>query len=154
MTRLPPDLISPASAAPDHNLLVVDEEVLSRLVIADYLRECGYRVHEAANATEAMAVLGSPDVALDLVLCDAQMPGSLDGFALARWIREHHPEVKVILSSGASRSADIAGQLCESGPHLKKPYDPQHAVSRIKQLLAKARRSSGPIARRPAAGLA
>jgi CheY-like chemotaxis protein len=151
----PPNLISSASAAPDHNLLVVDGEVLSRLVIAEYLRECGYRVHEAADAAEAMAVLGSPDVAIDLVLCDVLMPdGSIDGFGLARWIREHHPEVKVVLSSRAARSADIAGELCESGPLMTKPYDPQHAVSRIKQLLAKARRNSGPIARRPAAGLA
>jgi CheY-like chemotaxis protein len=155
MAQLPPDLLSPASGQPGHNLLVVDGEVLSRLVIADYLRECGYRVHEAANSSEAMEVLGSPDVPIDLVLCDVRMPdGSMDGFGLARWIREHHADVKVVLSSGATRSADIAGELCESGPLMKKPYDPQHAVSRIKQLLAKERRSSGPISRRPAVGLA
>ena len=155
MTRLPPDLLPPESARSGHNLLVVDGEVLSRLVIADYLRECGYRVHEAANAAEAMAVLGAPDVMIDLVLCDVQLPGgSVDGFGLARWVRERHPEVRVILSSGAARSADIAGELCQSGPLMKKPYDPQHAVARIKQLLAKAQRSSGPMSRRPVAGLA
>jgi CheY-like chemotaxis protein len=102
-----------------------------------------------------MEVLGSSDVQIDLVLCDMHMPGgSVDGFGLARWIREQHPDVKVILSSGAIRSADIAGELCECGPLMKKPYDPQHAVSRIKQLLAKAGRSSGPISRRREAGLA
>jgi hypothetical protein len=62
--------------------------------------------------------------------------------------------VKVVLSSGATRAADIAGELCEAGPQLKKPYDPQHAVARIKQLLAKAGGNSGPLGRRPIAGLA
>src|SRR3954469_10332115 len=117
MMPLPPDLLSPASGQPGHKLLVVGWEVLSRLVIAEYLRECGYRVHEAAHPGEAMEVLGSSDVQIDLVLCDVQMPGGpMDGFGLARWIREHHRDVKVILSSGATRSADIAGELCQSGP--------------------------------------
>jgi CheY-like chemotaxis protein len=154
MAPPPSDLLS-APGQPGHNLLVVDEEVLSRLVIADYLRECGYRVYEAAGSDEAIEVLASPDVAIDLVLCDVLMPaGSVNGFALARWIREHHPDVKVVLSSGATRAADIAGELCEAGPQLKRPYDPQHAVARIKQLLAKAEGNSGPLGRRPIAGLA
>jgi DNA-binding response OmpR family regulator len=125
------DLLSPP------NLLIVDSHALSRLVIAEYLRECGFRVHEAVDSDEAMKILAAPDVTIDLVLSDVQMPdGSPDSFGLARWIREHHPEVKVVLSSEVSRSAEIAGVLCESRPRLKKPYDPQHTVSRIKQLLA------------------
>ncbi|HEY8564412.1 MAG TPA: response regulator [Beijerinckiaceae bacterium] len=125
----------PSSEA--HTILVVDDEVLVRLVIAEYLRACGYTVHEAANADEAIAVVDSSDVVIDLVLADVQMPsGSLDGFGLARWVRKHHPEVKVILTSGAARSAEIAGDLCEHGPLLAKPYEPSAALDRIKQLLA------------------
>jgi CheY-like chemotaxis protein len=141
MALLPPDLLPLPHGS--HRILVVDGEVLSRLVIADYLRECGYRVHEAADTAEAIEILGTPDIAVDLVLCDAKMPtGSMDGFGLARWVRETLPDVKVILSSGAARSADIAGELCEAGPLMKKPYAPQHALDRIKQLLATARRRS------------
>jgi DNA-binding response OmpR family regulator len=140
-----PDPVSPASRQPGHNLLVVDGDVLSRLVIAEYLRKCGYRVREAADFGEAKQALEASHVQTDVVLFDVHTPGgTTDGFALARWIREHHPDVKVILSSGAEWSAEIAGRLCESGPRLKKPYDPQHTVRRIKQLLAKNAPHSGP----------
>lgn len=118
-------------------MLVVEDEVLIRLVIADYLRECGYRVHEAADGVEAVAILQSPDVSVDIVFSDVQMPGDMDGFALARWIRTHHPGLRVILTSGVERSADIAGMLCEAGPLLAKPYQPEGVVERIRQLIAK-----------------
>jgi CheY-like chemotaxis protein len=152
MSSLPSDLLRIPQDS--HRILVVDGEVLSRLVIADYLRECGYRVHEAASTAEAMEILATTDIAIDLVLCDVTMPaGSTDGFGLARWVRETLPEVKVILSSGAARSADIAGELCEAGPMMKKPFAPQHAVDRIKQLLATARRRSDSTKGRLAAGI-
>ena len=122
-------------------VLVVEDEVLTRLVIAEYLRECGYRVHEAVSADEAIAILQSPEVSVDVVFSDVEMPGSMDGFGLARWIRANKPGMQVILTSGAERSADIAGTLCEAGPLLKKPYPSQDILDRIKQLAAKARRS-------------
>nr|WP_201752056.1 response regulator [Microvirga arsenatis] len=120
-------------------ILVVEDEVLIRFVIADYLRECGYRVHEAVNAEEAIAILESPEVAVDIVFSDVEMPGSMDGFALARWVRAHKSGIQVILTSGVERSADIAATLCEAGPLLKKPYPSQDVVDRIRQLAAKAR---------------
>jgi len=131
--------LSAKAAAPPLTILVVEDEVLIRFVIADYLRECGYRVHEAVNAEEAIAILESPEVAVDIVFSDVEMPGSMDGFALARWIRAHKSGVQVILTSGVERSADIAATLCEAGPLLKKPYPTQDVVDRIRQLAAKAR---------------
>lgn len=110
------------------------------MVIADYLRECGYRVHEAANAVEAVEMLQSPKLSIDIVFSDVQMPGTMDGFGLARWIRTNKPGVLVLLTSGVERSAEIAATLCEAGPLLEKPYPPQHVVDRIRRLLAKARR--------------
>lgn len=129
------------SEAASPTILVVEDEVLIRLVIAEYLRECGYRVHEAANADEAIAVLEAPEVSIDIVFSDVVMPGPMDGFALSRWVRAYRPGINVILTSGIERSAEIAGMLCEAGPLLAKPYEPQGVVERIKQLLAKASRS-------------
>ncbi len=126
-------------------MLVVEDEVLIRLVIADYLRECGYRVHEAANAAEAVVVLESPTVTIDIVFSDVQMPGEMDGFGLARWVRVHQPDVRVILTSSVERSADIAATLCEAGPLLEKPYEPTGVVERIRQLIAKS--NTGPSSR-------
>jgi CheY-like chemotaxis protein len=123
--------------SPDLTVLVVEDEVLVRLVIAEYLRECGYRVHEAANAREAVAILKSPDVAVDVVFSDVVMPGLMDGFGLARWVRANRPGVEIFLTSTIDRSAQVAGMLCEAGPLLDKPYEPQSVVDRIKQLIAK-----------------
>lgn len=133
--------LTPQSDTPHHTVLVVEDEVLVRMVIADYLRECGYRVYEAVDAGEALAVLQSPEVSIEIVFSDLQMPGDMDGFGLARWIRANKPGVHVILTSGLERSAEIAATLCEAGPLLNKPYPPQDVVDRIKQLVAKAKRS-------------
>ena len=139
MTPFGPTPLPAASHAP--TILVVEDEVLTRLVISEYLRECGYKVHEAANAEEAIAVLEAPEVLVDIVLSDVKMPGAMDGFGLAQWVRANRAGIKIILTSGAARSADLAGELCECGPLLAKPYEPHLALDRIKQLLAKAERN-------------
>ena len=127
--------------APSPTVLVVEDEVLIRLVIADYLRDCGYKVHEAVSGEEAIAILQAPEVSIDVVFSDVEIPGSMDGFALARWVRANKPGMEIILTSGIERSADIAATLCEAGPLMKKPYSSQDVVDRLRQLAAKARRT-------------
>src|SRR4051812_45773261 len=122
--------LTPKSDSPVPSILVVEDEVLVRLVIADYLRECGYRVYEAVNASEAVAMLQAPEVMIGIVFSDVQMPGDMDGFGLARWVRNNKPGVQVILTSGVERSADIAATLCEAGTLLEKPYSSQNVVDR------------------------
>ncbi len=85
--------LTPQSDTPQQTILIVEDEVLVRLVVADYLRECGYRVYEAVNAAEALAMLQAPEVSIDIVVSDVQMPGDMDGFGLARWIRGNKPGV-------------------------------------------------------------
>ena len=121
-------------------ILVVEDEVLIRLVIAEYLRECGYKVHEAAHAEEAIAVLQAPEVSIDIVFSDVVMPGSMDGFGLSRWVRDNHPEIEVLLTSSIDRSADLAGML-RGGPLARKPIEPHGVVDRIKQLIARTQRT-------------
>jgi CheY-like chemotaxis protein len=115
-------------------VLVVEDEVLVRMVIADYLRECGYRVIEAGSAAEAITVLTSPEP-VDIVFSDIQMPGEMDGFGLATWVRQNQPGLKVLLTSGNARAANVAGDLCEEGPLERKPYHPQTILARIQRLL-------------------
>lgn len=76
--------LTPQATTPAQTVLVVEDEVLVRLVIADYLRECGYRVHEAANAAEAVTVLESGTVSVNIVFSDVQMPGDMDGASALR----------------------------------------------------------------------
>jgi CheY-like chemotaxis protein len=116
-------------------VVVVEDEILIRMVIADYLRGCGYRVIEAASADEAMVILQHKEFEVDVVFSDIDMPGSMDGFALSKWLRANRPGVDVILAGSVTRAADAAGELCDSAP-VPKPYEPQLAADRIRQLMA------------------
>lgn len=118
-------------------ILVVEDEVLIRLEVCDYLRDCGYQVVEAATADEALAILGS-DVRVDLVFSDVQMPGRLDGFGLAHWIRANRPELKVLLTSGLVRTSELAAELCDYGPLMDKPFSRQALLRRLQSLLGSA----------------
>jgi CheY-like chemotaxis protein len=118
-------------------VLVVDGDILVRSAIASYIRECGYAVIEAADSDEATALLGADDGTIDIVFADVETPGSMDGFGLSRWLREHRAEVRLILAGTVQKAAQLAGDLCHEGPHLRKPYEPNALVDWIKRLRAK-----------------
>ena len=116
-------------------VLVVEDDVLIRMAIAEYLRDCGYKVIEAVSADEALAVLEHIEAKLDVVFSDIEMPGSLDGFGLSKWIRDHHPDLEVILAGTVPRAVNSASELCDKSP-LPKPYEPQAVHHHIRRLLA------------------
>jgi CheY-like chemotaxis protein len=130
---MPPSLTATRRSDPTPTVLVVDDEILIRLVIADYLRECGYRVFEAGGPEDAVSILQS-DLKIDIVFADLELPGPSSGLELARWIRRRHPNVRVIVTSGVSSSAELAGELCEAGPPIAKPYESDAVVQRIRSL--------------------
>ena len=116
-------------------ILLVEDEVLVRVPIAQYLRDCGYRVIEAVNAEEAMTVLLHEETVVDVVFSDIEMPGAVDGFGLAKWIREHRPGLDVLLAGTINRTVENAKQLCAEGA-VRKPYDAEIVHNHIKRLLA------------------
>ena len=112
-------------------ILLVEDEVLIRIDLADYLRAAGFRnVLEAGNGDQALAMLGAHP-AINLVISDVRMPGATDGAALAGWLRANRPHVKVILVSGhiASLKPGAADLLIE------KPIQPQSLITSIVQML-------------------
>jgi CheY-like chemotaxis protein len=115
-------------------IMVVEDEIMVRTAIAEYLRHCGYRVIEAASADEAIVMLTEAGVKIDLVFSDIEMPGSMDGFGLARWVRANKPAMHIILTGTLQKAAHAAGDLCEEGPHLAKPYEPSQLIDWIKRL--------------------
>ncbi|MBX3575422.1 MAG: response regulator [Mesorhizobium sp.] len=125
----------PSETGPSsQTVLVVDGDVITRTVIADYLRHCGYRVIEANSGEEAVAALEHEGFRVDVVLSDVRLPGPMSGFLLSQWVRQNKPGVEVVLSSVVERAAEAAGDLCEEGPALAKPYDPKTVVDHIKRL--------------------
>jgi CheY-like chemotaxis protein len=124
-----------AFAASRATVLVVEDEVLLRLIIAEYLRDCGYKVIEAADADEAVVVLKQAQLPIDVLFSDVEMPGPMDGFALAQWTRANRPNLEVILTGTVPRAVNAATDLCEEGP-MPKPYEPRSVHDRIRRLLA------------------
>jgi DNA-binding NtrC family response regulator len=116
-------------------ILVVEDDVLVRMPIAQYLRDCGYKVIEAVDAAEAMVVLLHRETVVDVVFSDIEMPGSVDGFGLAKWVREHRPGLDVILAGTVPRAVERAKELCEAGS-VPKPYEAQTVHNHIRRLLA------------------
>jgi DNA-binding NtrC family response regulator len=106
-----------------------------RMPIAQYLRDCGYKVIEAVSADEAVAVLLHQKTVVDIVFSDIEMPGALDGFGLAKWIREHRPGLDVLLAGTVPRAVEQAKELCENGS-IPKPYEAQAVHDHIRRMLA------------------
>jgi DNA-binding response OmpR family regulator len=121
-------------------ILVVEADLLVRNPLAEYLRECGYRVIEACSPAEARQFLDKGSKHIDIVLADVDAPGE-SGFALAAWIRSNHPDVEVILAGTVVKVVEKAGDLCAEGPAISKPYEHQFVLHHIRRLQAARQRS-------------
>lgn len=104
-----------SSAAPV--VLIVENDVLLRLVTASNLRDTGFEVIEAANCAEALRVLDRMPV--DVLFSDIDMPDSMDGLALAQWVHRSQADTRIVLTSGAARTP---GDVKEYASFLPKPY--------------------------------
>jgi DNA-binding NtrC family response regulator len=114
-------------------ILVVEDEVLIRIAVADFLRECGYRVVEAASGEEAQKIFRAGQPA-EVLFSDVDLGEGIDGFELARWVRENYPGVRILLTSGVTRMAREAVHLCDA-PFLDKPYSHNALGELIKRLI-------------------
>lgn len=123
---------STSSGSTPKVILVVEDEVLIRLHVADYFRDAGFEVLEATDGVRALELLES-DASIDLVFTDITLPGDIDGFELAQWIRTQKPETPVILTSGKVSEAVPA---CKDVPFFPKPCDYATVAAYIRSLLA------------------
>jgi CheY-like chemotaxis protein len=98
-------------------VLIVEDDVLLRLTIAGSLRDAGFEVLEAANAAEAVQILKC--IPVDALFSDIDMPGRMDGCALAQWVHQHALNTRIILTSSPDRTLGEAGDYVSFVP---KPY--------------------------------
>ncbi len=100
-------------------VLVVEDNPEVRELTLQRVEGLGYVALEAENGQEAMRMLKS-DAGIQLVLSDIVMAGGVSGYDLAKWIAEHSPHVKVLLTTGYA-----AEETTQDSPHLailRKPY--------------------------------
>jgi DNA-binding response OmpR family regulator len=134
LTNVPSPSADIAPQQAKRRILVVEDEIMIRLMISQYLRDSGFDVIEANNAQEAVRVL--LEFKVDLVFTDLQMPGSMDGTGLARRIRTEWPDMKVILTSGAIAASALPADLRDHATLVQKPYRLDAVEERIRALLS------------------
>jgi PAS domain S-box-containing protein len=129
----------PAPAQPVHGgaetVLLVEDEQLVRHLTHEILRRHGYRVLEAADGVEALAVIRDHPDRIDLLLTDVVMP-RMSGHELVELVRPIRPDMRILYVSGYSEEAIARqGQLTEGIELLAKPFTPGLLTAKIRQLL-------------------
>ena len=114
-------------------VLIVEDEALLRFVLAEQLHDRGYKTVEASNAAEAIDLLEKAD-GIGAVFADIELPGSMNGLLLARYISKRWPHMTIVISSG--RVEAVTDQMPFGAIFLPKPrrmMDMQRAYTAIEQ---------------------
>jgi len=111
-------------------VLLVEDEVLIRLMLAEELRSHGVQVLEASNADEALTVLES-SLPVHVLFTDIRMPGAMDGVALAKFAHARFPRIKRIIGS-SGRPEESIGECADA--FLAKPYDLHELIAQVRRL--------------------
>jgi CheY-like chemotaxis protein len=112
-------------------VLIVEDEPLIRMNAVAMMEEAGYDVAEASNANEAIALLQAR-THIGIVFTEVEMPGSMDGLKLARYIRKRWPPIQLIVTSGRYQLDD--SDLPLRGKFVPKPYDFDRLVNVMRSL--------------------
>jgi CheY-like chemotaxis protein len=110
-------------------VLVVEDELLSRIHAVNLIEDAGYDVIEASNADQAIKILEERKD-IRIVFTDINMPGSMDGLKLSRAIRKRWPPIELILTSGHFMVSN--GDLPERGRFLPKPYADEQLIGALR----------------------
>jgi DNA-binding response OmpR family regulator len=120
-------------------ILLVEDEFLIRLIVAEALAEAGYAVCEAESGDRAAVMIEARPDAFILLVTDIHMPGSRDGIAVAHFLRERRPEVPVIYTTGRpgvlNGLRDGAGRLGHRAALVAKPFAPSELLAVVRRLL-------------------
>lgn len=115
-------------------VVIVEDEPLIRMAAVDDLIDAGFMVIEAEHAADAIAILQSRAIYVDLLFTDIHMPGTMDGLALAHHASANWPWIALLLASGLTRPQ--THEMPAGCWFLAKPYDPGKLVAHAKALTA------------------
>jgi CheY-like chemotaxis protein len=119
---------------PRPTIMVVDDESGIRELLVEWLGEDGYQVHSAADPDAALVLLDrNPDITL--LLTDVVMPGSLNGFDLARRARALRPGLKVMFISAYSMAETVLAARSHADPMLRKPFRHEQLMTQVRRVL-------------------
>jgi len=113
--------------------LVVDDDPLVLLVSCMILEEAGYRFFEAGDVEEALGVLRQNGALVSLLFTDVEMPGTSNGFDLARQVAQDWPNITIVVASG--RVAPSPGDLPATATFLSKPFTAEVVLEHLRRVL-------------------
>ena len=119
----------------DRLVLLVDDEVSIRRVARRALERNGYRVLEAADGVEALAVYGSHKNHISLVVTDMSMP-EMSGTELAGRLRTLDPELRILATSGRPPGETIGSVIDCFSDFLPKPYTVSDLLNSIDHVIS------------------
>src|ERR1700731_3261310 len=112
-------------------ILIVEDEALVRLSAVGMLEDAGFRMIEAVNSDEALELLAA-DSDVQLLFTDVNLPGTIDGLALARQVHSRWPRVGIIVVSG--KPLTRPDELPAGSRFYRKPYDADVVVRHAREL--------------------
>jgi CheY-like chemotaxis protein len=112
-------------------ILVVEDEILTRMMLTDELRRHEFNVAEAKNTDEALSIVHA-GIPVHLTLINLDAPGSQDGPRLAATLRAEYPAMKVLVASGQASRTELAENV---DAFFQKPYDVAQLLAAIHSLL-------------------
>ena len=117
-----------------NRLLVVDDEESLRTVLCSELVSEGFKVQNAGDGDEAIAILDKEE--FDLVLLDIKMP-RVNGFDVLKHVKERHPATKVVMLTGfADLKNAIESKKLGAEDFVSKPYDLVDLLTTIERVLS------------------
>ncbi|WP_010219648.1 response regulator [Sphingomonas sp. PAMC 26621] len=113
--------------------LVVDDDPLILMDARDILEEAGFRCHDRDTGAEAIELLETHAEGVVLVFSDVEMPGDVDGFALARHVCEHWPWIEIVIASG--RIKPQPGDMPDKPTFIGKPFNQRFVHDHLSEKL-------------------
>jgi CheY-like chemotaxis protein len=122
---------SPAPSAP--YALVVDDDGLIRMDAMDMLEDAGFRTFKASDGDTAIALLAQNHTLIVLLFTDVQMPGSRDGFAVARETARQWPHIAIVVASGQVQPGP--DDMPDGARFIGKPFTADMVHDHLKEIL-------------------
>jgi len=119
------------------SILVVEDEPSIAEVVSLYLKRAGYRVSLASDGQAALQQMEHQMP--DLLILDLMLP-RVDGYEIARWVREQSDTPMIMLTARREEYDRIAGLEMGADDYVVKPFSPQELVSRVRAVLRRTRR--------------
>jgi CheY-like chemotaxis protein len=116
-------------------VLIIDDEPLIRMLVAEVLSDAGYSAIEASDGPAGLRVLQSA-AKIDLLITDVGLPGGMNGRQIADAARELRPDMKVLFITGYAENAALGNGQLEKGMHvIAKPFEMERLAQKIRDMI-------------------